>query len=81
MLKSTQSTVHGILSLFQLKQNFEMFQMPRARPFEQHFTNFDDFNCLNFEFCRHARSMIETVKRYPFGLTEAVILAELELLW
>ncbi|CAM9473095.1 unnamed protein product [Pylaiella littoralis] len=28
-----------------------------------------------------ARSMVETVMRYPSGLTEAVILAELELLW
>lgn len=27
------------------------------------------------------RSIIETVTRYPSGLTEAVILAELELLW
>ncbi|CAM9796290.1 unnamed protein product, partial [Scytosiphon promiscuus] len=27
------------------------------------------------------RSIIETVRRYPSGLTEAVILAELELLW
>lgn len=27
------------------------------------------------------RSIIETIARYPSGLTEAVILAELELLW
>lgn len=28
-----------------------------------------------------SRSIIETVMRYPSGVTEAVILAELELLW